>query len=548
MTTIDTTKKGLDRTIWQPMSPAPVTNAAAMFTISQTAGWDEEVVYVTAIATIYMYNAKEDSWIQLPTSASAGTFGAAACGAFHDVGPNGTASAGSTTTITTSLTFNRRLDGFVVRITGGTNAGQQRLIKSNTLGANSVLTVTDAFSSPIDGTSTYTIYSGRYWFFCPSTTAPGFNYYDRATNAWTSRTVSGLATSWGTDAKLVASSGARSSRDITPREGLPIVSSTSTTITTGQNWQIDQLTNRMVYVCTGTGVGQYRQITSNTSNVITYTGGAFSPALDTTSRYYVEGFSTGTATSGGATTLNDTGKAWTTSQWINFQVRIVAGAGSGEVRLISANTGTQLTIASGTAIDSTSVYIIECDENAMYLLGNNAVTMYKYSISGNSWSTLSPGVARAAAPGAGMSANLIAESTDTSWTTDTAIINGRRIYSFRGAAGAVLDYYDIPSNAWTNAITYLPATETFTTGTSWEVGNDGNIFCNRSTSNTGPRFFKFSPVAQRMMPLSTLVFPDSTATLGDKIFSWTFVDGDTQIQYVYYLSSTLTNLFRMKLI
>lgn len=548
MTTVDTTKKGLDRKVWQPLSPCPVINGLGMFTIADPAGWNENIMYVTAIATIYMYNALEDSWIQLPTSASAGTFAAGACGSFHDAGPTGTASSGTTTTITTNLTINRSLAGFVIRITGGTNAGQDRLILSNTLGSNSVITVVDAYSGAIDATSVYAIYSGRYWFFCPSATAPGFNYYDVATNTWTSRTVTGLATAWTIDAKLSSASSMRTSRDITPPTGLPIVSATVSSITTGQTWGVNQLRNRMVYICTGTGVGQYRQIASNTANVITTTGASFSPVPDTTSKYYIEGLSGGTATSGSTTTLVDSSKSWTASQWINYQVRIVAGTGAGQVRAITASTGTQLTFAVGTAPDATSLYVIEPDDNAMYLLGNNVVTMYKYSISGNSWATLAPGVARAAAPGAGMSANIICESTNSAWTADTAIINGRRLYSFRGAAGAVLDYYDIPSNAWTNGITYLPATETFTTGAAWDVGKNGVLYNAKGVISTAPRFFRFNPATQIMASFSTLLFPDSTATLGDKLFTWVFIDGDTTIEYVYYLSQTLTNLFRVKVI
>jgi hypothetical protein len=56
-------------------------------------------------------------------------------------------------------------------------------------------------------------------------------------------------------------------------------------------------------------------------------------------------FATGTATSATSTTLAQTGKTWTTSQWINSQVRITGGTGAGQIRTITANTADTLTVA-----------------------------------------------------------------------------------------------------------------------------------------------------------------------------------------------------------
>ncbi len=367
------------------MTPCPTTNAAAMFTIANPTGWDPEVMYVCSVSIHYIYNTTEDAWILLPASGIAGTFAAGACGVFHPWSATGTATAGTTTMITTNLTYYRSLAGYMIRITGGTNAGQQRIILSNTLGANSVITVTDAFANPIDVTSIYQLATGRYWFFNAGTTAVGFRYYDRGTNAWTSRSVVGLPTAWGTDAKIVSHTGYRTSRDLNPTSGLPIISADATTVTTGQNFVINQLTNRIIYIISGTGVGQYRKISSNTATVITVST-AWSINPDSTSKYYIEGLSGGFATSSTNTTLVDNTKSWTSSQWINLQIRIVAGIGAGQIRVITANDATSVTVAAWTVNpDVTSIYLIEGDDNAMYLLGNNAVTIYKYSISGDSW-------------------------------------------------------------------------------------------------------------------------------------------------------------------
>jgi hypothetical protein len=55
----------------------------------------------------------------------------------------------------------------------------------------------------------------------------------------------------------------------------------------------------------------------------------------------VSGTSTGSNTS---TTLNDTGKAWAVDGFKGCLVRITSGTGAGEVRLVTANTATQLTV------------------------------------------------------------------------------------------------------------------------------------------------------------------------------------------------------------
>jgi lysophospholipase L1-like esterase len=91
----------------------------------------------------------------------------------------------------------------------------------------------------------------------------------------------------------------------------------------------------------------------NSSGTVTLNGG-FWPAAAADSV-------TGTATSGSTTTLTDSGKSWTTSQWANgqYMIYITSGTGSGQSAVITANTATQLTFAAlGTAPDSTSHYAI----------------------------------------------------------------------------------------------------------------------------------------------------------------------------------------------
>jgi hypothetical protein len=68
----------------------------------------------------------------------------------------------------------------------------------------------------------------------------------------------------------------------------------------------------------------------------------------------------GTATSGSNNTLVNSGESWNADEWIDQYVKITGGTGSGQVRRITDNDGTTLTVDSnwGTNPDATSTYQI----------------------------------------------------------------------------------------------------------------------------------------------------------------------------------------------
>ena len=177
-------------------------------------------------------------------------------------------------------------------------------------------------------------------------------------------------------------------------------------------------------------------------------------------------------------------------------------------------------------------------------MGNNAVTLYRYSISANTWSTLSPTAARAGAPGAGMSGHWIHSESSTAWTNESAIINGQRIYSFRGNSSATLDYYDIALNTWVSALLYSPAIETFTTGTKYTYVNE-KIYIQKDVTN---RWFEFDIADQAMMGWTTMPVTQGGAAVGDTAFDVTYYDGATEIHYVYMLMNSGLLLYRQMII
>lgn len=281
-------------------------------------------------------------------------------------------------------------------------------------------------------------------------------------------------------------------------------------------------------------------VTTHTTTGLPTTWGTDGRMVATPS--YVGAFATGTATTGGATTLTNSAKTWTVNQWSNYVVRITAGTGVGQVRYIASNTATVLTVSSAWTVnpDATSVYTIEANDDYIYLLGNNAVTMYRYNITANTWTTLSPTAARAAAPGTGMGANWVGKVGSSVWSDESNIQDGRYIYSFQGGTTSNLHRYDIALNTW-ETITYLRQQETFTLGTSYDYDN-GRIYIQQNATG---KFFYLDIAGNQLIPWGFDFYPQSTARTGDKMFTVAYNDGTGDIiTWVYYICNNLNILRR----
>lgn len=80
----------------------------------------------------------------------------------------------------------------------------------------------------------------------------------------------------------------------------------------------------------------------------------------------------GTATAGGASTLSDTSKAWAVNMWSGYSVRLTAGTGIGQARVIATNTASVLTVGSAWATQpatgSTKYEIIDGSSSLLYTI------------------------------------------------------------------------------------------------------------------------------------------------------------------------------------
>ena len=476
MATTNGNRKLLDLKRWEFCAPSPHVSAAGSFIVSSR-HFRQQQMFVVSNTVAAIYNPLEDGWINIPSPGLAGVFGAGASGTAggwstgSTVGAGSlTATAGTTSSITTNQNLQRDLRGYKIHILSGPNNGAVLDIVRNTTGASSVITVATQ-GTAFTASTVYRLLTPRYYVVGAGTVgAASFRVYDYATNTWQTLSQTGLPATIGTDGKLIA-----------------------------------------------------------TPSIV---DGDFKT------------FATGTATSATGTTLVQTGKTWTASQWINSQVRITGGTGAGQIRTITANTADTLTVATWTTNpDATSTYVIEGNDNFLYYMGNNAVTMYRYDITANTWSTLSPGVARGGAPTTGMSGHWVHSATEADWTNESAIQNGRYLYSFRGAAGALLDRYDIAANSWA-AVPYGPATETFTTGTKYAL-HGGTLYIQKEATG---RWFAYDFARSEMFPWGTMLYSQGAAVLGDTAFDAVYKDGATEIYYVYMLLNTSNILLRQMVI
>jgi hypothetical protein len=548
--------KLLHRKSWELCTSVPSSTAAGVSVVGDIDANipnNDAVYFFNSASTIYNYNADEDAYLTIPASGAAGTFGAGAAAVVHPLSapagvPSNTASAGTTTTITTALTITRCLCGCMIRVTGGAQIGYCGIIKSNTFGANSIITVHEAAGGAFSATTVFQIYAGSVWFFNPSSSAPGFRAYDRATNAWSSaRSVTNVATNYATDGAMAATPSISGKKYL----GLATAGTTNTLTDSAKAWVSDELKYCEIMITDGTGVGQSRIISGNTGSVITvYDNWSITP--DITTKYNVVLHEQGIASSGGATTITDSSKSavWTASQWINYQVRIIRGTGIGQIRIITANTTTALTVAAwATQPDNTSIYSIEGDNDTIFMTGDAVVALYKYTISANSWSVPSPGAARSGNTGAGLSLNWIMNVDNVDWLKQGAPAkqrqNGRYLYSFRGGATATLDIYDIAANTWISTWAYGNSNDTFSTGSSW-CDCDGVIYGQKDATG---RIYKFDVATNTLQPLSINPVPGSTAVAGKKILVETFVDQYNNVaKWIYLWTQSASNFYRMRLI
>jgi hypothetical protein len=347
-----------------------------------------------------------------------------------------------------------------VNATAGTQAAYQ--IETQ------VLTVDSAWATTPDATSVFRIQSGMVMLATGNAAAPFFvlQAFDILTDTWYILPAqSGLLVSAATDlgiertvenASIWARGNATGGTTTTLIDALHGVDYAA--------WRTNQWAGYWVHIYAGAAAGQIRQIASNTGTTLTWSTVGTAP--DSTSRYMILGFDAGTATSGAASSLTDSTKAWAVDRWKNYAVRILSGTGAGQVRAIGSNTATALTVLTPwvTTPDTTSVYAIQGDPDKLYFFagGHAAIPIQNIESSVTTFGRqVDFGIARTAS--ASVAGHLPVAIASLANATTTATVTTAHPHQYKvGDLVTVRGATDANFNVSSVAIASVPLANTFT--------------------------------------------------------------------------------------
>jgi len=233
---------------------------------------------------------------------------------------------------------------------------------------SSTITVDTPWSDQPDYTSRYVIQSGGIYLLSGAAATPFYTlqYYDVLADLWYVKPAySNMLAAAPSDASLerVTENSTIWDHSICTGTG-----STTTMVDTTANWATNQWNGFRAFIYSGTGMGQMLKITSNTATILTGTFVGGSTVPDATSRYCIKGYEGGIATGATFNTLTDSTLTMTTDRYKNYSIRVVYGAGMGQLRRIISNTATTFTLydAWRRMPDTTSIFLVQGDSETMY--------------------------------------------------------------------------------------------------------------------------------------------------------------------------------------
>jgi hypothetical protein len=271
--------------------------------------------------------------------------------------------------------------------------------------------------------------------------------------------------------------------------GYPTSGTTTSIVDTTKNWIRGTWVNHVVRITAGTGLGSELTITANNNNTLVFATAAFTP--DTTTRYEIMD-SFGTTTTGGANTLTDSTKNWTTNQWVNKRLRVIGGTGASTEVTITSNTATVLNF-SGITTDTTSSYVI-----------------YGPPVRGN--------------------------GTTLKWAWGNG--NHRYLFSPLGLVTFLMTRFDLTTGIYDYNYQNSGQGETFTNGTMWAYDGGNRFYVQKD--QTG-RIFYFDFVRREMVNSGTIPFGMGSTFLGNRMEIIKTEDG---LKYLYVARNNGTELFR----
>jgi hypothetical protein len=486
----------IDLPEWRPIANAPAVSAAGTQLVAGLRNNSDRGAYVYMLAnatTLWQYDVEDDDWMQLGSPALTGTFGAGAGAVMMPTqGPRGVLAGGNTTTsivLSTALPAavapnqlanKGNSNGFKIRIIGNSAGGSGKTETAYIIGNTGGTTPTLYLDSPLSFTpqagDAYEIRSGRLYMLSAGTLAAGcWKYYDIATNSFSGNlATTNLPATLSTDSSFLGLDESYVPYDADPGEGF--------------------LGNLTATAAAATSI-------------------------------------TGQAAAGDAAVL--------ANEYRNFQIRIIQDpvnpTAAGQRRNITSHTAGAspvYTVPAWTVTPSANaVFVIELNGDRILYWGSASSSTFTYNITANTWGTTTF-AARSAAHAAGSIA------CPSFFMRPDAAKQARHsyVYVLRGAAGAVMDLFDIAGGAtglWTAAIVYGGSGMTFTTGTTCtpDPYTSGGRFT-FINPNGGQRCMKWDSKNRVLSPAFYLRYPSGAAAVGQRMATAMFVDGSTKLVFL----------------
>lgn len=449
-----------------------------------------------------------------------------------------------------------------MRVTAGTGFGQTRTIMSHT--SSNDLTLNKALSTTLDATSVVDIVSNNNKIFMTGSAGAAMLEYDAAEDVWSDRRIIEV----GCPSNLCA---------VWPGYKRPLGISTITfvtttaTVTTAITHGLKTGDVVRIFGATDALYNITAAITVTTATAFTYTM-ASAPTANAVA-----------ASSQSATQLVDPCKAWVTSEHVGKIVTFTTTAYSATAgiqtayyhRIITANTATVLTFASGTVPTAgTTVYMITdmrahggvvtgqitgSPTNTVVQITGAAMGVNIYaglraivvdganwgetSIASNTANTVTFSAILGFTPSVngfitilGVAATGLGCSLDYLYNS-SYLQRGRYMFSLRGAATNYMYFYDITTNTW-DTVNQAPNSETFTTGTMTAYDGNDRVYIQRDSTG---RVLYYDLADNNLYAYNNIPYAMSTAIIGNRM---SIIAGEDNVKFLYIPRHTAAEFWR----
>lgn len=377
---------------------------------------------------------------------------------------------------------------------------------------------------------------GSVWLLIGNGTIAYFYKYDIATNAWVTMSIATIPANIGTDFSIVFPEPQLNNNSIGYHSGITRTITTSVVVATGA-------TSIAVSALPQALASGARLRFDSFDVTLTANANAGDTILSVVALPY--GINAGTLLEtprGGLVTVKTTASAGALSIEVYPIRRALTNGSIFKVERYVVLTASAA--ASATSITVAAVnYSLESGATAyyydhMYLVGNNATVMYRYSVSGNAWATTNANaVAIPAVTGA------VGGGCTIKWLPSFA---PDKLYVVRGNGTSNIYAYDLVANTWSTA-SFHPSTETFTTSsahTARSIGGKGYSII--SSKEATMRIYEYDPSLSRLHPkMNQWLYPTGAAVQGDRA---TCLRSPDEVEFYYLLLPSSTALVRCALI